>query len=147
MQYTIETMPAHPIAFIRTVGPYGASNASTMQALKDWAKSHDLLRDDSTIYGIAHDNPNQTIPENCRYDACLALETEFNEDELVQISSLQGGKYAIFVIPHSAASIQGIWQEIFSLLNAQMDMTRPILERYQAKLVKQHKCEICIPIQ
>lgn len=28
----------------------------------------------------------------------------------------------------------------------QLDETRPILERYQSRLLKEHYCEICVPI-
>ena len=70
-------------------------------------------------------------------------------DDDVSHGTIKGGKYAVFTINHTAESVQKAWSEIFpELLNLgyQIDDTRPILERYAAKMVKNHNCEICVPL-
>lgn len=57
MKFSIETIPSHQVAFIRNVGPYGKGNAAAMDQLKAWAKSNDLLNENSILYGISHDDP------------------------------------------------------------------------------------------
>lgn len=149
MKFRIENIPPHQIAFIRNVGPYGIGNLATMEKLKEWAKSNDLLNAESILYGIAHDNPEQTRPEDCRYDTCIALKTKIPKDNTIQLSNIAGGRYAIFPIPHTAEAVQHAWQEVFPLLvklKYHMDATRPVLERYKAQLVMNHQCEICVPI-
>lgn len=121
-----------------------------MEKLKNWAKARDLLDRDSILYGIAHDNPEQTKPENCRYDTCIAIESDFPPDETIQTCTLAGGSYIIFAIPHTAEAIQQAWQEIFPLmteLDIRFDPNRPVLERYKNQLIVKHQCEICVPIQ
>ena len=150
MEMKIETLPPYTIAFIRHTGPYGAGNAQTMDGLKGWAKSNHLLDDDAIILGIARDDPAATEPEICRYDACLVITGDIPiRDVNVQPSSIAGGKYTVFTIPHTPEAIQEVWADIFPELHRlgyQLDDTRPIIERYAARRVNAHLCEICVPI-
>lgn len=38
-----------------------------MQKMKRYAKSKHIFNEDTTIYGIALDNPNEVGSEKCRY--------------------------------------------------------------------------------
>jgi DNA gyrase inhibitor len=104
----------------------------------------------TVIFGIAHDNPQTTPPENCRYDACILLANEhFPANDNVQQGKIAGGKYAVFTVKHNAEAVEQAWAEIFPVLSESgylSDNTRPILECYSAVLVEQHLCEICVPI-
>jgi DNA gyrase inhibitor GyrI len=150
MEMTTENIPSYKVAYVRRVGPYGADNVQTMEKLKQWARSNNLWNDKSVVLGIAQDNPETTKPENCRYDTCIVLENDVVlDDDSVCQGNLTGGKYAVFLIPHTAEAVQAAWAEIFSYLFSQAvqyDETRPILERYAVERVKNHYCEICVPI-
>jgi len=150
MNFNIEEMPKSRIAYIRQVGPYGAGNYALMEKLKDWAKSNDLFTDSAIILGISQDDPVTTTPENCRYDACVVISDDFEiTDSSVSEAELPGGRYAVFTIPHTAEAVQNAWSEVFSQLadaGCQLDVSRPILERYIPAMVKKHLCEICVPI-
>ncbi|MBU5331607.1 MAG: GyrI-like domain-containing protein [Anaerocolumna aminovalerica] len=150
MNIEIETIPFYRIAYIRQIGPYGQNNVQTMEKLKIWANSNSLLDEQSIILGIAQDNPELVDPETCRYDACLVIPDNYciNEDSISD-GCIPGGKYAVFKIKHTAEAVQKAWLSIFPELfkqGLQLDETRPILERYQTKLLKEHYCEICVPI-
>lgn len=150
MNIEIEHIPYCRIAYIRQIGPYGQNNVRTMEKIKTWAKSVLLLNEQSIILGIAHDNPELVEPQNCRYDTCLVINEDYciNEDYISE-GSISGGKYAVFKIEHTAETVQEAWLTIFPGLfrqGCQVDETRPILERYQTKLIKDHYCEICVPI-
>jgi DNA gyrase inhibitor GyrI len=146
----IENIPSYRIAFIRKVGPYGTGNIQTMEKLKNWANSNKLLNNQSIIFGIAQDNPEETRPEDCRYDACIVVSNEFCiNDDLVKQGNIIGGKYAIFKISHTAEAVKKAWTEIFPALTNQgyqYDETKPILERYSSEMVNNNYCEICVPI-
>ncbi|AET67495.1 DNA gyrase inhibitor [Desulfosporosinus orientis DSM 765] len=150
MNMHIETIPSCPIAYIRQTGAYGVQNIQTMEKLKHWAKANNLLNRKTVILGIAHDNPQTTPPENCRYDACLILaDKPFPAGDNVEHGEFAGGKYAVFTVKHTPEAIEKAWAEIFVLLSAKgslPDTTRPIMERYAAKQVERHLCEICVPI-
>lgn len=150
MNITIENMPVYRIAYVRQMGAYGINNGVTMEKLKEWAKSNDLLSEDSIIFGIAQDNPGTTKPESCRYDACIVVANDYViTDDYVSEGNMAGGKYAVFKIDHTAEAVQKAWNDIFSILSSrgfQLDETRPIIERYNVKLVNNHQCEICVPV-
>lgn len=156
MEMKIETIPPYKVAYIRQIGPYGSGNVQTMQKLKTWARTNGLLHDDSIILGIAHDNPETTKPENCRYDTCLVISDDDcashkaagNED--VSLGNIAGGRYSVFMITHTAEAVQQAWLEIFPEIarhGYQFDETRTVLERYAAKIVNSHYCEICVPVK
>lgn len=150
MNMHIESIPQTDIAFIRHTGPYGAGSKAAMEQLKAWAKEARLLTFESVIFGIAQDNPQQTAPENCRYDACLVVYSEFfTQDCRIRKGSLTGGKYAVFTVAHTAQAIQQAWNDIFSELQRQgliADITKPVIERYALEMIKQHRCELCVPL-
>jgi len=127
-----------------------ANNVEVMEKLKTWAKSKGLLNGQSIILGIAQDNPKIVEPENCRYDTCLVISDDYCvSDDYISEGSILGGKYAVFNIKHTAEEVQKAWLTIFQELfkdGYEMDETRPILERYKAEMVKNHYCEICVPI-
>lgn len=151
MEMKIETIPPHKIAYIRHVGPYGTGNEQTMRKLKIWAASKDLYKDNTIILGIARDNPETTRPENCRYDTCLVVsDSDFTKNEEVASGTVEGGRYLVFKIRHTADAVLQAWLEIIPELakqGYQFDETRPVLERYAVEMVINHFCEICVPVR
>lgn len=121
-----------------------------MEQLKRWAGSNHLMNDETVIYDIAHDNPQMTPPEECRYDACIVLKTkQLSEKNDVLLGEITGGKYAVFTTEHTAEAVRQLWTEIFPALferRCSLDPARPILERFAAKMISQHLCEICVPV-
>jgi DNA gyrase inhibitor GyrI len=150
VQFEMEVLAPCKLAYIRQVGPYGAENARTMESLKNWADAHRLLKDDAVILGIAWDDPQITEPESCRYDACLIVPENFSaEGKGVRLGELAGGPCAVFKVEHTGEAVRRAWSEIFPELEKRKlrpDSARPILERYAAHTVREHFCEICIPV-
>ena len=60
-----------PLAF-RT-GKYGAGNKQLMEKLKNYLKNNDLFKDDTTVLGIALDNPSSTPENEQRYDVGMVI--------------------------------------------------------------------------
>ncbi|OWA34378.1 DNA gyrase inhibitor [Saccharibacillus sp. O16] len=160
MEFTLEKWNKLAIVYVRKTGPYGLENKQAMEQMKKWARKYNLLQENAVLLGIPQDNPTATPPEACRYDACLVmdedlaqggnLEWEEDMDENVHIRTgkLEAGDYAIFQIAHTAEDVQRAWQEIFPALQASgYQMTaKPIIERYAERLLRNHQCEICVPI-
>lgn len=150
MKLTIEHIRQLRIAYLRQIGPYGSGNVQVMENLKAWARSNDLFHDDSVILGIARDNPDTTKPEYCRYDTCIVVAEDFSfEESEIKQGSIDGGTYAVFQIDHTAEAVQRAWAAIFPELSGQglqFDPSRPILERYRMEMIKNHSCEICVPV-
>ncbi|KNY28536.1 AraC family transcriptional regulator [Pseudobacteroides cellulosolvens] len=150
MNISFEDIPSYRIAYIRQIGPYGTSNVQAMEKLKNWAKSNNLFNDKSIIFGIAHDNPETTKAEDCRYDTCVVISDEYCvNEEYINQGNIIGGNYAVLKISHTAEAVQKAWIDMFPNLLKQgyhFDETRPILERYIVEMVNNHFCEICVPI-
>lgn len=146
----IEMLPESEMVYIRRVGPYGLANIQTMEKLKTWATAKGLLNDASIMLGIPWDNPATTKPGDCRYDVGLIIRAEQQiSDNTVQMGRVGPGEYAVFEIDHTAEALAQAWSELFLELGKQgyqLDDSRPIMERYAARMIKNHRCEICVPI-
>lgn len=148
MQFTVEEMSPLPLAYMRRIGPYGEGNRMLMEQCKAWAKARGLFTPEGILLGIAQDGPD-TPPKHCRYDVALVVDEGFAYDDAVQPARLPGGRYGVFLIPHTPQGLQQAWQNLFSELGARglaWDTSRRILERYVPQKVDNHLCEICVPI-
>ena len=150
MNSRVEMLPSYKIAYMRKTGPYGSSNIELMEQLKSWARGNNLFNEDTIILGIAQDNPSTTNAESCRYDACLVVDDNYKSvNSEIEHGNIAGGKYIVFTINHTAEDVQQAWVNIFPELIKQgyiVDDTRPIMERYQTQMIKNHQCEICVPL-
>lgn len=114
MNMKIDTLPNYRIAYVRQVGPYGPHNVKVMEKLKRLVKKKGLFTKDSIILSIARDNPEETAPENCRYDAGIVISSKYYVDDDFSEDQLVGGQYAIYKVKHTAEEIQKAWATIFS---------------------------------
>lgn len=149
MNMTVETLPKYRIAYVRQVGPYGPANIQVMVKLKKWAKEKNLLVKSAILFGIPQDNPETTLPENCRYDACLVISNDYQMDDSMCESELSGGEYVSYKVKHTAEDIQKAWMEIFlDLQNSGYRMdNKPVFERYIGDMIDNDYCDICIPVK
>jgi len=148
MTIKVETIPPYRIAYMRQVGPYGPANKEVMEKLKKWAKEKDLLKS-STLLAISQDNPKTTLPENCRFDACIVIPNDYQMNDSICVSQLSGGEYIIYEVKHTAEAIQKAYANILPVLQShgyQLD-NKPILERYTSDMLNKHYCEICVPVK
>jgi len=145
----IETIRNCRLAYIRKIGKYGIENKNTMEKLKEWAKKRNLFNKDAVIFSIAQDNPETTLSENCRYDACIIISNDFVIDENVNECEFIGGKYAVFKIIHTSEEIKKAYTEIFqNVLKEGLEIAnKPIIEKYTISMVENNFCEICVPIK
>ena len=144
----IETFQNYRLAFMRRTGKYGIENKETMEKLKYWAKTKGLFNENTIILSIAQDNPENTLPEKCRYDACIIIPNNFEIDNNVEECEFIGGKYIVFKIIHTSEGIQKAYNEIFqSILKEGFNVAnKPIIERYSIKMVENNFCEMCVPV-
>ncbi|MEH7239525.1 AraC family transcriptional regulator [Bacillus sp. JJ1562] len=147
MKFYVERIPNYRIAYVRRVGPYGSANMEVMERLKKWAKERNLFKS-AIIFAIPQDNPETTLPENCRFDACIVISQDYQTDDSICERELSGGKYLIFKVKHTAEDIQKAYAEIFPTLqnNGYQIDNKPIMERYTYEMVNNHYCEICVPV-
>ncbi|GGA75189.1 hypothetical protein GCM10008025_18570 [Ornithinibacillus halotolerans] len=111
MKHKVETLPNYRIAYMRRVGPYGPDNFEVMERLKRWAKEKDLL-ESAILFAIPQDNPETTLPENCRFDASIVISENFQVDDAILEGEITGGEYLIFDVKHTAEDIRQAYSNI-----------------------------------
>lgn len=111
----IEEFKDIKIAYIRRTGMYGAENKQLMEKLKDYLKNNDLFKNDTTILGIALDNPLSTPENEQRYDVGMIITGKDIHCDL-PIRNIDSGSYAIFEVPHTENDVANFWQNIVNIL-------------------------------
>ena len=144
---TIETFEGIRIAYLRRTGRYGAGNRRLMEALKSRLKAEGLFDGDTTILGIALDDPARTPAERQRYDVGVVL-TGTAEPRGLPVRAIDDGRYAVFEVPHTEEGVSNFWRDLQELTaGLPLDPARPVIERYAFQKVSAHRCEFCVPLR
>lgn len=134
------------IAYIRRTGEYGIRNKELMGTFKAYLRERNLLTADSTILGIALDNPVSVDKNSLRYDVGLVVTGKENIG--LDVREIPDGRYAVFEIPHTAEDVSEFWNNLSFLLGKlPADRSKPVVERYNAAKISNHLCEFCIPLK
>ena len=143
----IEEFKDIKIAYMRRVGKYGLENKQLMETFKAYLKNKNLFNEETTILGIALDNPMYVLEENQRYDVGVIISDPKNKYDL-SIRNIDDGRYAIFEVSHTEESVATFWNNI-QLLTADLpvDTTKHIIERYTFSKISLHLFEFCIPLK
>ena len=144
---TEESVKQQAMVYARRIGEYGAENAILMEKFKIWANNHGYMTNEAIILGIAQDDVNIVSPKHCRYDVVLLGDYDADEEWIVS-DIFPGGKYIVMEIPHTPDAVSLVWKEGIPFLSQlyRLDFSKPIIERYQKKLVDNHLCEMLFPI-
>ena len=144
---TIEKLEDMQIAYMRRTGGYGEGNRQLMEQFKRYLREHALLREDTTILGIALDDPAKIPEDRQRYDVGMIL-TGREAPCGLPVRTVAGGRCAVFEVPHTEEGVSDFWRDLPQLTaRLPVDGTRPILERYARPKVSAHICEFCVPLR
>ena len=64
---------------------------------------------DRSRYGISHDDPSITAPEQCRYDACAEVEPDFVASGGAFKTTIPGGRYAVLASKGGVEEVGEAW--------------------------------------
>ena len=148
----IERQPV-TVAYLRHVGPYGLPISEFWEnTVCPWLAVNHLLG--QPRYGISHDDPDITAPNQCRYDACAEVPRGFVATGKVLTTTIPGGKYAVAHFSGSAAQIGAAWAALLRdwlpASGMQLD-ARPCFEYYPQGASDDaetgvFECDIVIPV-
>jgi len=148
----IERTP-RKVAYLRRTGPYGDGVAEFWQNdVYPWMVANGLLG--RARYGISHDDPSVTAPEQCRYDACAELPANFHATRDTLTATIPGGRYAVLRFEGRADQVADDWDRLLRDWlpgsGLQLD-SRPMFEHYPEDSSYDAEtgvfsCEICIPV-
>jgi DNA gyrase inhibitor GyrI len=149
---TVEIEPAR-VACLRHTGPFGpALGEFWRDVVAPWMEANGLMG--RVTYGVAMDDPGNTPPEKCRYDACVEVGHDDPAPPPAALATIPGGRYAVADYYGPAAGIGEAWQAFYSrgLAEAGLkDRPGPCFERYAADFradpqTGEFACELFIPI-
>ncbi|MBZ2172267.1 GyrI-like domain-containing protein [Nitratidesulfovibrio sp. SRB-5] len=119
MNVEVAERPACRVAYLRHIGPYaGETIGPVWGRLMAWAGQRGLMRPGVPGFGVSWDNPEVTPPENCRYDACIAIGPEVDALELaeagISVQTLPGGLYAEYRSMISCDGFFRAWNDMYA---------------------------------
>jgi AraC family transcriptional regulator len=148
----IERKPT-PIAYLRHVGPYGEPIGAFWQTrVYPWMVTNGLLG--QPRYGISHDDPKMTAPEQCRYDAGCEIPANFDATGSAHRTVIPGGKYAALKYKGVVAEFPPAWDALLRdwlpSSGLQLD-SRPMFEYYPVDsrydpATGVLECKLCVPV-
>jgi len=138
---------------MRYTGPFGDPlNRFWRRTVSPWLADHGLI--DCPRYGITLDNPMNTPPEKCRYDACVELPLGLTIPDAPE-ATIPGGPYATTLFKGTGADLGPAWGAFVSecLANPayRLDPQRLPFEHYPRGAAFDAKtqvltCELCLPV-
>jgi AraC family transcriptional regulator len=144
---------ATPIAYLRHVGPYGEGLGAFWQTeVYPWMVAGGLLQQER--YGISHDDPNVTAPEQCRYDAGCEIPPKFIALGNAHKTVIPGGNYAALSFKGTVSEFEPAWTALLRdwlpSSGLQLD-NRPMFEYYPAgssydPATGVLDCKLCVPV-
>ena len=153
MRIVITERPPVRVAYLRYTGPFGEPIGRFWRGtVTPWLAEHGML--DCPRFGVALDNPMNTPPEKCRYDACVALPRDMTLPDAGQ-TIIPGGSYAITNFKGTGAEIGAAWSQFIAaaLDNTanSVDPARCPFEHYPRGALFDTKtgvimCELCLPV-
>ena len=150
MNTIVKDMPAWHVAYVRKMGPYGKATAeAAFGELMRWAGPRGLLGKGPAM-GVYWDNPEVTTPDQCRTDACLAVEAGTKVDAPVALQDIAGGPHAVCEFNIPMTDFTAAWEEAFRWLVASglECADRPCYELYHDDCRgKTCRFDICIPLK
>lgn len=154
MKVTLVDRQPATVAYFRHLGPYGEPIARFWQeTYVPWAVMNKLGADHAR-YGIAHDDPSITAPEQCRYDACAEVPPDFVATGGALKTTIPGGKYATLKFKGTVEQAEKTWAALLRdwlpSSGLQLD-SRPCFEYYPKGAacdseMGEFECDICIPV-
>ena len=139
---TIEKLGDMQIAYMRRTGGYGEGNRQLMEQFKRYLREHALLQEDTTILGIALDDPAQIPEDRQRYDVGMIL-TGREDPCGLPVRTVAGGRWAVFEVPHTEEGVSDFWRD----LPQRAGHNRTCDIRQAHPKVSAHICEFCVPLR
>jgi AraC family transcriptional regulator len=144
------------VAACRVAGPYSESSAAAWGKVFAWLNSTGMIRQIGTGYGLLLDDPRETPPEKCRYEACVELldeargvvPSEFN------VRRLPGGAYArqrhlggTVGLSKTISKLRSEWVPQYGVI---VDTRRPVIEIYLDNPdhvpLERQRVDVCMPV-
>jgi AraC family transcriptional regulator len=107
--------PAIAVACLASPEGYDlAALAHTWETMVGYAHQLGLARAEVDAYGLAHDSPQLTAPELCRYHACVPCARGIALPAPLFRGEIPAGRYAVFRYVGPVAGVEAMYRRIYS---------------------------------
>jgi len=144
------------VLYARATGGYRLAAKEAWERLSRWLAAHDARRRIRRGFGLFHDNPQATMPELLRYDACVELMTGLEAEEGAGIGrqTLAGGTYAMHTHVGGYEPVGGIFSQLhrdwIPKQGLSVDYDRPFMAIHlnDPLLTREvhRRTELCVPV-
>lgn len=115
LEPVIRRIASKKLVYIRIIDWYGSpeSYATAWAKLGEFAKEKQLLNKNTEFIGLSFDNPTITLPENCRFYACITTNRDISPEGPFGLQSIKSGLYAIFTLKGPYEGLMDMYYNIF----------------------------------
>lgn len=114
MKPEMREFPETKVLFVRRAGPYKEAAAAAWGTLCGFAYGRRLMSKDTLMIGIGHDNPEITVEDKIRFDACVTCSGNVKPEGEVGVQTIRGGRYAVFLHKGSYEELSETYRNIFA---------------------------------
>lgn len=151
---TVQRLTAVPVAFVRHVGPYCELDWPLWERIHAWRRQN-YPDHTPVVFGIGHDDPQITPPEQLRYDVCIAVPKPFRVDGDIGFQHLPGGVYAITTYLGPLDEMAGMAIPYVAMQSASVPGYRltglPIVEAFRSRAMDRregnHVIDFMLPVE
>lgn len=109
----IITMNSIEVLFVRRIGDYEQSSQEAWDEMIDFIHTHHIDRKKLRYFSLVHDDPEITLAENLRFDACIATNNLVSPKTGLSTQVIDGGRYGVFIHYGSHETIAQTYDRIF----------------------------------
>ncbi len=153
MKAEVREIPEFTVAYVRKIGPYAKETCEpAFGELMQWAAPRNYVGP-RKVLAIYWDNPDVTLPEKCRFDACIIVPEGTVPEGQIYIQAISGGPYAVCHFEKKPEDIENAWEDAFKWLcdSGFECKDKPCYELYHNNAAEHPErkwiFDICIPLK
>ncbi len=153
----VKKFPEMTVAYVRHVGPYKGNSVlfeKLIGRICSWAGSRELLKPDTKLIALYHDNPEVTDENKLRVSICLTMPDNVKVDSEIGKMKIDGGVYVTAHFEINPDEYERAWDWVYGSWlpeSGYQPDDKPCFELYgpdpkdhpQGK----HIFDICVPVK
>lgn len=153
----VKKFPDMTVAYVRHVGPYKGDAAlfeKLIGRICSWAGSRELLKADTKLIAVYHDNPDVTEEGKLRMSICLTVPENAKVDSEIGKMKIDGGAYVVAHFEINGDEYEGAWNWVYGTWlpeSGYQPDDKPCFELYgpdpKDHPTGKHVVDICVPVK
>jgi DNA gyrase inhibitor GyrI len=151
-----QTIRPQTVLYARAVGPYATGTIEAWRTMGRWLNSRSARPRMRVSYGLFRDNSRQVAPDLLRYDACIPLVMDLEEDHAASIhrQTMPGGAFGVYThvggFEPTGRLFSQLYREEIPARGMKPDGDRPFLAIYRTDPTvtreQFQRTDLCVPV-